>query len=196
MEEFNFYSDIDYNKSKRKHFYIFMILAFVFICGFGFSFIIIGGGTLYLGIALIVIFLLLLLTFPRALKNYPVVNKTILTIGDGYLEINGVKVNYKDIKVVRVTCFVPPVGDENDNLAYFEKCVKKPTEDRFTGSFDVYVLSKDGKKTVGYYSVIEDCKEALQVLSDTGFNKYKLAFSMKRMYKEAEYKLSKRPAKE
>lgn len=190
MEELNFFPDIEYNKQKRKHYYIFLLLAFIFICGFGFAFIIMGGGTLYLGIVLIVVFMLLLLTLPKAMKNYPVLNAAILNVSDDGLKINGVEVKYDEIKLVRTTCFVPDVGNTDDNFAFFEKCVKRPTDDEFTGSFDVYVTSKDGKDVV-HYCVVEKCKDALQAMVDFGFEKYALAFSQGRNYKVAEYKLKK-----
>lgn len=191
MEELNFYPDIEYNKQKRKHYYIFLLLAFIFVCGFGFAFIIMGGATLYMGIILIAVFMLLLLTLPKAMKNYPVLNDVVLAIGGDGIKINGVEVKYEDIKLVRVTCFVPSVGDANDNLAFFERCVKKPVDEDFTGSFDVYVLSKDGKKDVVHYCVAAKCNAALQAMVDFGFEKYTLAFSQNRNYKEAEYKLKK-----
>ena len=112
-----FYPDVEFNRNERKKTIILCGVLLFFLCGMGLSIIVSAiqspdnMGGLIPGILLVVLFVMIIAMMPSAFKQYPVKRIPLITLKPREITINGETFKQSDVKEVRLTITLAPVGN-------------------------------------------------------------------------------------
>lgn len=189
-----FYPDVEFNKNERKKTIILCGVLLFFLCGMGVSII---AGALrnpdnasawIPGLLMITLFVMVISMMPGAFKQFPTKRIPLITLKPREITINGETYKQSDVKEVRLTITLAPVGNKLENEKFLESILDKEPEAGITGNLDFAVPGPKGKiKTL--YTTIENGYEALLALYQAGYKHYSIVYSMKKVAKRATYDL-------
>ncbi|MBE5742270.1 MAG: hypothetical protein E7360_02990 [Clostridiales bacterium] len=187
-----FYPDIEFNKRERKKTIVMAIILMFFLAGMGVTIILASlqnqadpMGWIS-GALMLVFFVFAVSLIPNAFKQFPIKNEPIIEVKQREVVINGEEYKYADVKEVRLTITVEPVGKKEENEKFLNSLLSKEPPAHITANLDFAVPDKGNKlKTV--YTTIADAYEALVALYQAGYKHYSIVYSMKKMAKKATY---------
>lgn len=189
-----FYPDVEFNRQERKKTIILCGVLLFFLCGMGISIIAAGLkdpdnlGGLIPGILMVALFVMIIAMMPSAFKQYPIKRVPLITVKPKEITINGETFKQSDVKEVRLTITLAPVGNKEENEKHLNSILDKEPMAGVTANLDFAVPGPKGKvKTV--YTTIENGYEALVTLYQAGYKHYSIVYSMKKLAKKATYDL-------
>ena len=190
----NFYPDVEFNKNERKKTIILCGVLLFFLCGMGISIIASAlqnpesSAGWIPGLLMVVLFVMVISMMPSAFKQFPVKRVPLITLRPKEITINGETFKQADVKEVRLTITLAPVGNKAENEKFLDSILDKEPEAGVTGNLDFAVPGPKGKiKTV--YTTIENGYEALLALYQAGYKHYSIVYSMKKLAKRSTYDL-------
>ncbi|MBR2384276.1 MAG: hypothetical protein IKA99_01565 [Clostridia bacterium] len=182
------------NRQERKKTIILCGVLLFFLCGMGISIIAAGLkdpdnlGGLIPGILMVALFVMIIAMMPSAFKQYPIKRVPLITVKPKEITINGETFKQSDVKEVRLTITLAPVGNKEENEKHLNSILDKEPMAGVTANLDFAVPGPKGKvKTV--YTTIENGYEALVTLYQAGYKHYSIVYSMKKLAKKATYDL-------
>jgi hypothetical protein len=189
-----FYPDVEFNRNERKKTVILCGVLFFFLCAMGISIIISAiqtpdnSSAWIPGILMIALFVMVVATMPSAFKQFPTKKVPLVTVKPREITVNGETFKLSDVKEVRLTITLAPVGNKEENEKYLNSILDKEPTAGVTANLDFVVPAPKGKlKTV--YTTIENGYEALLTLYQAGYKHYSIVYSMKKLAKKATYDL-------
>ena len=190
----NFYPDVDFNKNERKKTIILCGILLFFLCGMGISIIAsalknpASSAGWIPGLLMVVLFVMVISMMPSAFKQFPVKRVPLITLKPKEITINGETFKQSDVKEVRLTITLAPVGNKEENEKFLNSILDKEPEAGVTANLDFAVPGPKGKiKTV--YTTIENGYGALLALYQAGYKHYSIVYSMKKLAKRSTYDL-------
>ena len=116
-----FYPDIEYNKRERRRAIVLSGLLLIFLAGMGISIIVASlqntenpSGWIS-GLLLLILFVMAVSMIPGAFKQYPVKKEPIIEVKPKEVVVFGETLKFSDIKDVRLTITLAPVGNKEEN---------------------------------------------------------------------------------
>ena len=189
-----FYPDVEFNRKERTKTITLCGVLLFFLGGMAISIIAAGlktpdnpmGWTS--GVLMLVLFVMVIAMMPSAFKQYPVKKEPIVEVKPKEITIHGETFKQSDVKEVRLTITVAPIGNKAENEKHLDAMLDKEPPKNTTANLDFAVPGPKGKiKTV--YTTIENGYEALLVLYQAGYKHYSIVYSMKKLAKRATYDL-------
>lgn len=189
-----FYPDVDFNRRERKKTVTLCGVLLFFLGGMGISIIASGlknpENSLgwISGMLMVILFIMVVAMMPSAFKQYPVKKEPIVILRPREITIHGETFKQADVKEVRLTITLEPVGNKEANEKYLDSILNKEPLKNVTANLDFAVPGPKGKiKTV--YTTIENGYEALLALYQAGYKHYSIVYSLKKLAKKSTYDL-------
>lgn len=190
-----FYPDLAYNKKERKKTLVLSIILIIFLGGMGVTVLIPGlqnqdnpmgwiSGALMLFLLIFCISII-----PGAFKQYPIKNEPVVVVTTKDITIMGTTYKHADVKNVRLTITVGPVGNKAENEKFLDSLVDKEPPKNVTANLDFVVPDKKGKLTTVYTTVCNGY-EALVDLYKAGFKHYSIVYSLKKLARKSNYSIA------
>lgn len=193
-EPVHFYPDVEFNRRERTKTITLCGVLLLFLAGMGISIIIAGLQNpenptgLISGLFMVILFVMVIAMMPSAFKQYPVKKVPLIELKPKEITIHGETFKQSDVKEVRLTISLQPVGNKEENEKYLNSLLDKEPLANVTANLDFVVPGAKGKlKTV--YTTIENGYEALVALYQAGYKHYSIVYSLKKLAKKATYDL-------
>jgi hypothetical protein len=190
----HFYPNVEFNKSERKKTILLCGVLLFFLCAMGVSTIASSlqnpeNSTGWIpGLLMVVLFVMVISMMPSAFKQFPTKKVPLVTVKPREITVNGETFKQSDVKEVRLTITLAPVGNKEENEKYLNSILDKEPTAGVTANLDFVVPGPKGKlKTV--YTTIENGYEALLTLYQAGYKHYSIVYSMKKLAKKSTYDL-------
>lgn len=189
-----FYPDIEFNKRERRKTLTLAAVLVVFLAGMGITII---AASLQntsdpmgwiSGALMLVMFVFAISLIPSAFKQYPVKKEPIIELKQRELVINGETFKYFDVKEVRLTITLAPVGKKEENEKLLNSMLDKEPPANVTANLD-FAVPDSGNKIKTIYTTVADSYEALVALFQAGIKHYSIVYSMKKIAKKSTYDL-------
>lgn len=196
--EKNYYPDVAYNRGKRTKFFSLFALLIVSMGIMAGAFISINEWAIAL-IALMVI-IVIACFIPQVIKSYPVKeNVPQFTIIGRDVKINGRTFHVQDLESARVVVELAPISKlDSENKEFIKEFASKMPEEPCFGtlalSFKPGVVGV--KKGEELYCMVNDCIGALTALVNVGLKHYGIGFSLKKLYENAAFSITKTEIKQ
>lgn len=196
--EKNYYPDVDYNKGKRTKFFSLFALLIVSMGITAGAFVSIGEWMIALIALAVIIFIACFI--PQTLKSYPVKSGVPqLTITGREVLINGKSFSVQDIESARVIIELAPVSKvDSENKKFLKEFASKMPAEQCFGTVELNFKPNVAgvKKGEQVYCMINDCLGALTALVNAGLKHYAIGFSMKKLYEQAGFSITKTEIKQ
>ena len=189
-----FYPDVEFNKRERRKTITLCAVLLFFLGGMGISIITASFNNtenplgFVSGALLVTLLILVIAMMPSAFKQFPVKKVPLIELKPREITINGETYKQADVKEVRLTITLAPVGNKEENQKALDDMLDKEPPANTTANLDFAVPGAKGKiKTL--YTTIENGYEALTKLYQAGYKHYSIVYSMKKIAKKATYDL-------
>ena len=193
-EPVRFYPDVEFNRGERKKTIILCIVLLFFLGGMGVS--IIAGSIKNTenpmgwisGLLMVVLLVMVIAMLPSAFKQFPVKRIPLIELKPREIIVNGETFKQADVKEVRLTITLAPVGNKQENEEFLNSMLEKEPPKNVTANLDFAVPGQKGKiRTV--YTTVENGYEALLALYQAGYKHYSIVYSLKKLAKKSTYDL-------
>lgn len=196
--EKNFYPDVEFNKSKRIKFFSLYALLFLTMGVTIGAFISIGQWWVAIFSLAIIVFIGCFI--PQTIKSYPV-KKGVpqITVVNRDVKIGGQTFHVQDIDNARVLIELAPISKvPSENKAFVKEFASKMPESACFGTVELsFKPGVNGvKKGEVRYAYVDDCLGALTAMVDAGLKHYSIGFSMKKIYEQAKFSITKTEIKQ
>lgn len=193
-EPVRFYPDVEFNRNERKKTIMLCAVLLFFLGGMGVSIIAAGIKNTenplgwISGLLMVVLLVMVIAMLPSAFKQFPVKRIPLIELKPREITINGETFKQSDVKEVRLTVTLAPVGNKQENEKFLNSMLDKEPPANVTANLDFAVPGQKGKiRTV--YTTIENGYEALLALYRAGYKHYSIVYSVKKLAKKATYDL-------
>lgn len=189
-----FYPDVDFNKRERRKTITLCAVLLFFLGGMGISIITASIKNTenplgwISGVLMVTLLVMVIAMLPSAFKQFPVKKVPLIELKPREITINGETFAKSDVKEVRLTITLEPVGNKEENEKMLDSMLSQEPPANVTANLDFAVPGPKGKiKTV--YTTIENGYEALTKLYQAGYKHYSIVYSMKKLAKKSTYDL-------
>ena len=188
-----FYPDIEYNKRERRRAIVLSGLLLIFLAGMGISIIVASiqntenpSGWIS-GLLLLILFVMAVSMIPGAFKQYPVKKEPIIEVKPKEVVVFGETLKFSDIKDVRLTITLAPVGNKEENEKFLDSMLDKEPAPNMTANLDFTVPDAKKGKTKTVYTTVENAYEALVAIYQAGYKHYTIVYSLKKLAKKGTF---------